>query len=212
MGWVAVVDYHKGNLSSVARGLGRAGLDARITDDAEKIVAADAVVLPGVGAFADAMGFIGPSGQGDAIRESVERGRPFLGICLGLQLLFSRGDEGSQGWTEGLSLFPGSCTRLRSDRLKVPHVGWDSLDLTGPGHGCPLLQGVAEGANMYFTHSYALDSDVPRSLVAAQTHYTRSFASVIWNDVVFGTQFHPEKSSGQGQIILDNFAAIVKGA
>lgn len=211
---IVVVDYHKGNLSSVARGLVRAGGEALISDEPAAIASADAVVLPGVGSFADAMAFVDGSGQGDAILDVVAAGRPFLGICLGLQLLFDRGDEGASDegreWVEGLGVFSGSCTRLESTRLKVPHVGWDSLDVTPLGRECPLLAGVPEGTNMYFTHSYAVADDADSSVVAARTHYVRSFPSVVWRGNVFGTQFHPEKSSGTGARILENFVAIVQ--
>ena len=135
-----------------------------------------------------------------------------LGICLGLQLLFERGDETDDGsWAEGLGVMSGSATRLESTRLKVPHVGWDQLDLTDHGRACPLLAGVAEGAHVYFTHSYALADDVEPCVVAARTHYARSFASAVWRENVYGVQFHPEKSSAVGGAILANFVDVVRG-
>lgn len=218
---IVVVDYHKGNLLSVARGLDDVGAEAIVTDDPRRIAAADAVVLPGVGSFEDAMGYMTESGQDWAVVEACRRGVPFLGICLGLQLLFDRGDERVDGiehadddpgrWVAGLGLVGGSVTRLRSDRLKVPHVGWDQIHLTDHGRACPLFDGVPEGANAYFTHSYAVDSDVDWALVSTRTHYVRSFASSVWRDNVFGVQFHPEKSSGVGLRILRNFAAMAEG-
>lgn len=218
---IVVVDYHKGNLLSVARGLDDVGAEAIVTDDPRRIAAADAVVLPGVGSFEDAMGYMTESGQDRAVVEACRRGVPFLGICLGLQLLFDRGDERVDGiehadddpgrWVAGLGLVGGSVTRLRSDRLKVPHVGWDQIHLTDHGRACPLFDGVPEGANAYFTHSYAVDSDVDWALVSTRTHYVRSFASSVWRDNVFGVQFHPEKSSGVGLRILRNFAAMAEG-
>ncbi len=235
---IAVIDYHKGNLSSVARGLERAGARAFITDDPRRIRRADAIVLPGVGSFFDAAVFMAQSGQGAAVLETLSSGHtPFLGICLGLQLLFERGSEGiepaaslhevsdeygsglrlgqvfevkNQRWVRGLGLLEGSCTELTSQRLKVPHVGWDQLHRT-MSRACPLLEGVDEGANLYFTHSYALDTDVQAQVVAAQTFYTRAFASVVWRDNLYGCQFHPEKSSAHGLVILRNFVRIAAG-
>ncbi len=212
-GWIVVVDYHEGNLSSVERGLTEVGGTALVSDDPQAIRAASAVVLPGVGSFGDAAAYLRESGQGEAILDSIGRGVPFLGICLGLQLLFERGSETGDGsWAEGLGVLAGSATRLESSRLKVPHVGWDQLDLTDHGRACPLLAGVAEGAHVYFTHSYALADDVDPAFVAARTHYARSFASAVWRDRVFGVQFHPEKSSAVGRGILANFVRLAGGA
>ena len=213
MGRVAVVDYHKGNLSSVARGLAAAGADVLGTDEPAAIRAASAVVMPGVGSFEDAMGHMRASGQAEAVLDAVAAGRPYLGICLGLQVLFERGSEladpaGEARWVEGLGVLAGSSTRLESSRLKVPHVGWDQLDLTEAGEGCPLLAGVADGCTMYFTHSYAV-ADAEDACVAARTHYVESFASVVWRDQVYGCQFHPEKSSRNGMRVLSNFVRAV---
>lgn len=235
---IAVIDYHKGNLSSVARGLARAGAEALVTDDPAAIRAADGIVLPGVGSFFDAIAFMHETGQDLAVIDAVARGAgtPFLGICLGLQLLFERGDEGvpedvpvcpsvdvrgtdlapatvfeaeGRRWARGLGVLEGSCSVLPSRRLKVPHVGWDQVHLTSAGRACPLLEGFAEGANLYFTHSFALDGDVALDDVAARTFYARDFASVVWHGNIFGCQFHPEKSSAHGLEILRNFVAIV---
>lgn len=234
---IAVIDYHKGNLSSVARGLARAGAEAVITDEPDAIRAADGAVIPGVGSFFDAITFMHESGQDAAVLDAVAAGKPLLGICLGLQLLFERGDEGvpddapaqavddlmgtglapatvfaaSDGgrWVRGLGVLYGSCTVLPSRRLKVPHVGWDALYVTEEGRACPLLENVAEGANVYFTHSFAVDDDAEPADIAALTHYGRSFASVVAHGCVYGCQFHPEKSSAHGLEILKNFVRIV---
>lgn len=210
---VAVVDYHKGNLLSVVRSLSDVGANAQATDDPQQILVADAVVVPGVGAFEDAMDYIRSSGEGEALRQQVDKGVPFLGICLGLHVLFAWGTERSDGTEgthiEGLGMLQGSVTRLRSGRLKVPHVGWDQLHLTPHGRACPLYEGVPEGANVYFTHSYALAEDVDADIVTTRSHYTRSFASGVWCDNVFGVQFHPEKSSSTGLTILRNFVATI---
>lgn len=218
-GQIVVIDYHKGNLSSVRRGLMRAGWeDVLISDDPEHIREAAGLVLPGVGSFYDAATFMRESGQSSAVLDAVTGGAPILGICLGLQLLLGRGDEGVPAsepgapWTPGLGLLRGSCTRLESGRLKVPHVGWDQIHVTAEGRACPLLAGVPEGANVYYTHSYAAADDVDPAQVAARTHYVRSFAGVMWEGNVFGCQFHPEKSSGTGLAILRNFVNIVRGA
>ena len=176
------------------------------------------------------------SGLDKVIREVVDRGTLFLGICLGLQLLFECGDEGApegaaaclshgargtglapatvfeaegRRWVRGLGILGGSCSVLPSGRLKIPHVGWDQVHLTLAGRTCPLLKGFAEGANLYFTHSFALDGDVALDDVAARTFYARDFASVVWHGNIFGCQFHPEKSSAHGLEILRNFVAIV---
>ena len=209
---IVIVDYHKGNLSSVERGLTDAGGEVVISDDPEIISGAAGVVLPGVGSFGDAMAFLRESGEAEAVLSAIDREVPFLGICLGLQLLFERGSETDDGsWAEGLGVFSGSATRLESSRLKVPHVGWDQIHLTPRGRACRLFRGVPEGANVYFTHSFALDDDVERGVVAARTHYVRSFASAVWDGNVFGVQFHPEKSSAVGATILSNFVDVVRG-
>ena len=207
---IVVVDYHKGNLSSVVRGLARAGAAACTSDDPEQIRNADGL-------------------QGDtSVADDIDAaGIPLLGICLGLQLFFERGNEGvpaDEGvvadgsaseqaggpWVDGLGIMRGSCTRLKSSRLKVPHVGWDQVHMTPAGAADPLLTGFAEGANMYFTHSYAVADDADAADVLARTHYTRSFPCIVRHGNVWGCQFHPEKSSALGQRILKNFVNIVE--
>ena len=208
---IAVVDYHKGNLSSVERGLVDAGGEVLVTDDPALIRDASGVVLPGVGSFGDAMEFLRGSGEADAVLDALARGVPFLGICLGLQLLFERGNETADGsWADGLGVLSGSATRLESTRLKVPHVGWDQVHLTHSGSGHPLLQGFAEGTNVYFTHSYAVDTDIDPSDAVALTHYARNFASIVCRGNLYGCQFHPEKSSAHGHQILENFVELAR--
>lgn len=215
-GKIVVVDYHKGNLLSVVRSVVEAGGDAVISDDPAAIREAAGVIVPGVGAFEDAMSYVNSSGEGDALHAAVERGIPFLGICLGLHLLFTRGDElsadhvGEDEWVAGLGILPGSVTRLDGRRLKVPHVGWDQIHFTEHGRSCPLFEGVAEAANVYFTHSYALADDVDPAIVSTRTHYTRSFPSGVWSNNVYGVQFHPEKSSRTGLAILKNYVSLVE--
>lgn len=212
---IVVIDYHKGNLKSVERGLIEAGATARITDDPSAIAGAAGLVLPGVGSFADAMNYLRGSGQADQISLAIRKGVPFLGICLGLQLLLDEGDEGANpdalAPIPGLGVIGGTCARIESRRLKVPHVGWDTIDINERGRACPLLTGVDEGATMYFTHSYAAADDIDPDAVCARTHYGRSFASVVWRDNVYACQFHPEKSSRSGLRILENFTSLVAG-
>lgn len=213
---IVVVDYHKGNLLSVARSASAVGAEVVVSDDPRTISEARGIILPGVGSFEDAMSYLRRSGEADAIVSSVRKGVPFLGICLGMQLLFDRGDECTtaawgNGWVPGLGLVSGSVSRLHSGRLKVPHVGWDQLHLTAQGRICPLLVDAPEGSNVYFTHSYAVADDVDPKAVIAYSHYTRTFASAIWQDNIFGVQFHPEKSSSTGLQILSNFLNYVRG-
>ena len=206
---IAVVDYRMGNLKSVERGLRAVGADARITADPAEIVAADAVVLPGVGAFGDAMRSMESLGQSDAIRAAVEAGTPFLGICLGLHLLFSEGEEGADenGPVKGLGLIPGTVGRMPNHDAagalyKIPHVGWNSIeDIRGP-----LFEGIPEGEHFYFTHSYM----APESpfTIATTGHSVRFPSAVAFSDCAFGVQFHPEKSSDAGAKVLANFVRI----
>ena len=223
---IAVVDYCKGNLASVQRGLADAGFDARITDKAADIRAADGIVLPGVGAFADAMTTMNELGQTQAVLEAVGDGAPFLGICLGLHLLFDWGDEGcGQGQRmQGLGLVPGHIERVAAHdaagiKHKVPHVGWNSVYFVRLALGedggylssCPLLAGVPDGSHFYFTHSYCAVAGCADDIVATTTH-ARRFTVAVQRGNVFGVQFHPEKSSKLGLCVLKNFGHIVEEA
>ena len=208
---IVIVDYHKGNLLSVARSLSDVGADVEVTDDPAKIRAASGLVLPGVGSFEDAMGYLVESGEGEAIADVISRDVPFLGICLGQHLIMESGDEAESGFCAGLGAVPGTVRRLDDAELKVPHVGWDQLEITEHGRACPLLAGIEDGAHVYFTHSYALAEDVDPAIVATYTDYTRRFPSTIWCGNLFAMQFHPEKSSRVGLRILSNFAQLVAG-
>lgn len=214
---IAVVDYHKGNLSSVARSLSAVGGTVTISDDLQEIMQADALVIPGVGSFEDAMISLKKRKETEAIRAAAQDNRPILGICLGLQVLCGRGSEreaqAAKGgtWVKGLGLLKGSVDRLHSDRLKIPHVGWDQLHLAEQGKACPLFAGIPEGANVYFTHSYAVMGDIDPEQVAAKTFYGEPFASAVWANNIYGVQFHPEKSSTWGLTMLKNFVHIVEG-
>ena len=216
---IAVVDYKKGNLLSVERGLRAVGGDACITSDAAEIAAADAIVLPGVGAFADAAATMDELGQMQAIRDRLAQGVPFLGICLGLHLLFEEGTEGAgdAGNPRGLGVLPGCVDRMPStdaagNAFKVPHVGWNTVDFDvqpGGGEVCPLFDGIDSGTYFYFTHSYISPDS---AATVAQTTHSVAFPCAVQQGNIFGTQFHPEKSSDAGARVLQNFVNIAKGA
>ena len=203
---VAIVDYGVGNLRSVERALARAGAGAVITPDPRVVAASDAVVLPGVGAFAPAAALLHGSGLGDAVREAAGRGRPVLGVCLGFQLLFEASEEGEGG--DGLGLLAGRVRRIAAVApLKVPHMGWNQLRTHRPS---TLTAGVADGAWCYFVHSYAAEAD-PRDVVAT-VDYGGEIVAICERGTVTGTQFHPEKSGPTGLRIYANLVAACAGA
>ena len=200
---IAIIDYQMGNLRSVQKGFERVGHQAVITSDPAVLATADKVVLPGVGAFADAMAELKRRELVEPIRRIVDLGTPFLGICLGLQLLFDVGYE--NGCHEGLGIVPGEVVRFNvPSEYKVPHMGWNELTIRRPA---PLLAGLDSGTYCYFVHSYYV---VPKDsgVVATETNYPTPFCSMIWRDNVFATQFHPEKSQHQGLAMLKNFAEL----
>ncbi len=214
---IAVIDYCKGNLKSVERGLIHAGADARITDDPAVIAQAQALVLPGVGAFADASAFMQESGQKDVVYDAVvKRGIPFLGICLGEQLMFAHGEEGADpGVTvDGLGFLEGTSMKLPAtdevgNAYKIPHVGWNSIEFD-PNADYELLRNITPGEFFYFTHSYCAPK-TPAAL--AYTTHSITFPSVVqFGDYAFGVQFHPEKSSDAGAQLLKNFVRIADHA
>jgi imidazole glycerol-phosphate synthase subunit HisH len=201
---IAIVDYGMGNLRSVQKGFERAGWAAVVTRDAGQIDSARGVVLPGVGAFSACMENLRRFGLVEPIRETVERQKPFLGICLGLQLLFSESEEfGSQ---EGLNLFRGKVVGFRpAENLKVPHMGWNQIEKK---LNSPFLEGLSSGDYVYFVHSfYVVPED--SSLIATTTAYGGAFVSSITTDRLFACQFHPEKSQELGLRILCNFGQFV---
>ena len=198
---VSIVDYGVGNLHSIRRGIELAGADVMVTIERTEIEAADAIVLPGVGAFESAMD--GLKDKFGVIMEAVRAGKPLLGICLGMQLLLTRSEEGN---SKGLNIIPGEVVRLPSG-LKVPHMGWNSLELRREN---PILAGIASGSYMYFVHSYyARPKD--SSTILTTTDYGVEFPSIIAQDSIIGVQFHPEKSSKIGLQLLQNFVEMVKG-
>lgn len=200
---IAIIDYQMGNLRSVQKGFERVGHAAEIVDDPAKILAADRVVLPGVGAFPDAIAELRRRNLVEPIRAAIDSGKPFLGICLGLQLLFDAGYEG--GVHEGLGILRGEVRRFAlPSEYKVPHMGWNSCRIR---RRAPVLKGIAEGAHVYFVHSYHVVPADP-ALVAIETDYGGPFCAAVWRDNLFATQFHPEKSQDQGLRILKNFAEL----
>ena len=200
---LAIVDYQMGNLRSVQKGFEKVGHSATITSDPDELARADKVILPGVGAFGDAMHELRRRDLVEPIREAVRSGKPFLGICLGLQLLFEVGHEG--GRHEGLGILEGEVVKFDLPKdYKVPHMGWNELSFRRP---CPLFEGLGEGTHCYFVHSYYV-SPKDKKVVAAETDYGDPFCSVAWRDNVYATQFHPEKSQADGLRILKNFAEL----
>ena len=206
---IGIIDYGMGNLRSVQKGFERVGAPAEFVTTPEQIDAAERLVLPGVGAFRDAIATLNGRGLSEPIRRFAESGRPFLGICLGLQLLFDVSYEGGE-WP-GLGILPGRCVAFDVDRtqgLKVPHMGWNQLDFQRcGGSASPLFQGLADGSAVYFVHGYHIEP-ADESIIASTTHYGRSFVSSVWRDNVVAAQFHPEKSQAVGLKMLENFAGI----
>ena len=200
---IVIVDYGMANLRSVQKAFEKVGSAAEITGDPSRVGEAEKLVLPGVGAFRDGIGRLRESGLAEPILDHVRSGRPFLGICLGLQMLFTKSYE--DGEHTGLNLFPGEVVRFPDvEGLKVPHMGWNQLRVRRPA---PLFRDVPDGSSVYFVHSYYA---APKSagLVATETDYPEPFASAIWHENVFATQFHPEKSQRVGLTMLRNFAGL----
>ena len=202
---IAIIDYDAGNIKSVEKALHYLGEEAVITRDRDTILRADRVILPGVGAFGDAMDKLRTYGLDKVIQEVVDQNTPFLGICLGLQLLFESSEE-SEG-VEGLGILKGKVVRLPEESdLKIPHIGWNSLKYPNPGR---LFTGIAEDSYVYFVHSYYLQAKDP-SIVTATTEYGTLIHASVEQGNVFACQFHPEKSSEVGMQILKNFLTISK--
>jgi glutamine amidotransferase len=198
---IAIVDYGMGNLRSVQKAFEKVGAEARVVEDPRELAAAAGIVLPGVGAFGQAMGNLSASGWVEPLREACANGLPFIGICLGMQLLFDSSEE--MGQHAGLGIMAGDVRRFRGN-LKVPQMGWNQIHVRHPS---PLLEDVPDGSFAFFVHSYYC---VPRdnSTVLATTAYGNEFASVVGRENVLGAQFHPEKSQTVGLQMLENFAVI----
>lgn len=202
---IAIIDYDAGNIKSVEKALNYLGEEAIITRDHDEIVNSEKVILPGVGAFADAMEKIRHYGLEDTIHEVVEKNIPFLGICLGLQLMFESSDEGPG--VKGLGLLPGKILRIpKSGDLKIPHMGWNNIKVK---EGSRLFKGLPDNPYVYFVHSYYLHAEEPE-IVKAVTDYSTTIHASVEKGNVFACQFHPEKSSRYGLKILENFAKLEK--
>ena len=200
---VAIIDYDAGNIRSVEKAARLLGHEAVVTRKREEILSADHVILPGVGAFGDAMDKLHRYGLVSVIRETVEKEIPFLGICLGQQLMFESSEEAPG--VEGLGLLPGKILRIPDgENLKIPHIGWNSLRFPNPGR---LFQRIAEGTYVYFVHSYYLKADDPQ-IVKATTEYGTLIHASVERGCLFACQFHPEKSSETGLKILQNFLEV----
>lgn len=200
---IAIIDYDAGNIKSVEKALQYLGEEAVITRDREEILGSDKVILPGVGAFGDAMEKLHQYGLVDTIQEVVDRRIPFLGICLGLQLMFESSDEAPG--VKGLGLLPGKILRIpKKGDMKIPHMGWNDIKIK---EGAKLFAGLEDHPHVYFVHSYYLQADDP-SIVAATTEYGVTVHASVEKDNIFACQFHPEKSSTVGLQILKNFIAL----
>lgn len=203
---IAIIDYGAGNIQSVNKALAHIGCEAFITRDKDKILKADGAVLPGVGSFGDTMDTMIEYGIKDTVIEYTKSGKPFLGICLGLQLLFPKSEESPDA--KGLGIFDGSITKIPSgEGLKIPHIGWNSLDIKKSDG---LFKGIGKNPYVYFVHSYFLNAS-DKSIVSAQTEYGVTIDAAVEKGNVYATQFHPEKSGETGLKILRNFADIVNG-
>ncbi|MFN3681603.1 MAG: imidazole glycerol phosphate synthase subunit HisH [Nitrospira sp.] len=199
---IAIIDYGMGNLRSVHKAFEAVGHRAVITRDQRVIDAASHVVLPGVGAFSDCMTNLERYGLTEPLLRAIRAGKPFLGICLGLQVLFSESEE--FGPCKGLDVVRGTVRRfVAGPSLKVPHIGWNQVHFQKP---CPLFEGIADGADWYFVHSYFVDP-VDERVVASRTTHGISFVSSIWHDNLVACQFHPEKSQTVGLRLIKNFGA-----
>ncbi len=202
---IAIVDYGMGNLRSVEKGFLKVGVDARVVREPQAVDDADAVVLPGVGAFRDCIRNLAQTSMTESIMKSIQKGKPYLGICLGLQVLFTESEE--FGIYKGLDIFKGKVVRFQID-LKVPHMGWNNVKIL---RRPPIFDGIQDESFFYFVHSYYVVPD-DTAVVSTTTDYGITFTSMVWKDNIFATQFHPEKSQESGLRILKNFGDFVRKA
>ena len=200
---IAIIDYDAGNLKSVEKALQYLGEECIVTRDKEKLLKADKIILPGVGAFGDAMEKLHKFGLVDVIHKLVKENKPFLGICLGLQLMFESSEEGPG--VKGLGLLPGNIVKFpEKEGFKIPHMGWNSIDVK---EGSRLFKGVSNNSYVYFVHSYYLQAENEND-VAATTEYITHVHASVEHDNIFACQFHPEKSGDVGLQILKNFCEL----
>jgi imidazole glycerol-phosphate synthase subunit HisH len=204
---IALIDYGSGNLRSVQKALVKAGADVRIAKRPEELAGARAVVLPGVGAFDDCLNALQRQELLEASKQFIQSGRPFLGICVGYQALFEKSEE-FNSCAAGMDVFAGKVVRFTEQPgLKIPQIGWNQIELARPD--CPLFRNIPGGSYVYFVHSF-FPQPKDASIIAARTSYGESFASAVWRDNVYATQFHPEKSQKVGLQLLKNFVELAK--
>jgi len=204
---IALLDYGSGNLRSVHKSLLKVGADVRLVQRPDEIGDARGLVLPGVGAFDDCIHALRQQELLEASREFIKTGKPFLGICVGYQALFERSEE-FNSCAAGMGVFQGSVVRFAdADGLKIPQIGWNQLEIVQ--ENCPLYRGIAGGSYVYFVHSF-FPQPVDETIVATRTDYGGSFASSVWRDNVYATQFHPEKSQKVGLQLLKNFVGLTE--
>jgi glutamine amidotransferase len=204
---IALLDYGSGNLRSVQKALLKVGADVCIAKSPKEMEGARAVVLPGVGAFDDCIQALKEQLLLEASRDFIQSGRPFLGICVGYQALFEKSEE-FNSCAAGLGIFQGKVVRFaQNNGLKIPQIGWNQLEIARPD--CPLFRGISSGSYVYFVHSF-FPRPMDSSIIAARTVYGETFASAVWRDNVFATQFHPEKSQRVGLQLLKNFVELAK--
>lgn len=200
---IAIIDYGMGNLRSVEKGFQKVGIAARVVSDPQAIDDASAVVLPGVGAFRDCMRNLEQTLLAEPIVRSIQKGKPFLGICLGLQVLFTESEE--FGICKGFNVFSGRVVKFHAG-LKVPHMGWNNVKIVKKP---PILAGIHDESFFYFVHSFYVAPE-DKNVIATTTDYGGTFTSMVWKDNIFATQFHPEKSQGTGLRVLKNFGEFIR--
>lgn len=200
---IAIVDYGMGNLGSVKKAFDFLGAKSKVTDKASVILSAEKIVFPGVGGFRDAMEELDKRQITEILKKEIANKKPFLGLCLGVQLLFEESEEAPG--VKGLAVFKGNATKFQASRgFKVPQIGWNELNITAQGKKCPFLKGIENGTFVYFVHSYYVEPE-DKKITAATSDYKKKFTACVWKDNVFACQFHPEKSQKAGLKILENF-------